>query len=494
MLDTGSTTSDPATVLSGLVTGLKAAADTKDPKERALAVGEIADLAVAPFSSLFAEYLSGKARTYAARETLWKSLTNYQSRMTQAACAAAADALSEASATRALAAIRVLIKLYLVHYASVPAKMWNVAYKIHASAEQRGFATTSVRMGPAHHTTTVEKELLRLLMLKISAPDMMTPEQIEVADRAVERLGDEFTLRPAGVADNPFCFEPATGFPPRRARGRELPDSTRYFGPGMGYDSLENMSKQMGATPDKFRLFGNDLPPLMQSNAVQHLLTFWRIDCPYAPPQHAPAEGTIQLVHGFGAAWQYLSEANQDTSALSLVDASNTGPQPPESWKLRGEGDSEIGAEVPQASRLWAQCGTLTGLSVRNGERWIGLIRRMHALENDGLEADIAILAREPKAYSLHEVITKGDDAAFSDAASRQFGMSAVNAIIIADGSDERQPPNILLPAEHWKMGRLFEIQQEDGSKFLRATKLLRHGGEFVRAMFEWTSPPKGLG
>jgi hypothetical protein len=480
------------TALADLVARLPSAADTQDPKARIGAIGEIQDAGAAHFSALLTQYLDINAGTYAAHEVLWKSLTNYQSRLTQVLCTVAMAAFTVESATRAMRAIRALAKLHLVHYAKIPGKVWKVAYAIHANAEKNGFATTPVHSQSGDRTmTSVEQEFLRLLILQLSAPDMMAPEQIEVADRAIEQLGGEFTLRQPGVADNPFCYEPESEFAPRRAKGRELPANARYFGPGMGYDSLERMARQLGSgAPDDFRPFGKDLSPLAQSSAVQHLLTFWRVDCPYSPPAHEPADGSLQVVHGYGHVWQYLSEGSQGAGELSLVDASVAVPRPPEVWELRGEGGSELSAEVPPASRAWAKCGALVGLSMGDPERWVGLIRRMHAGSDGSLQADIAVISGEPQAHSLREVLEQGDDGAFTNASSRQFGMSAVNTVVLADGTDSAQPPNLLMAAEHWRAGRVYELQEGDALRYLRGVQVIRRGVGFVRATFEWVSMP----
>lgn len=490
MKDGASVSSVESTALAELVAQLQSAADTRDPKARIDAIGQIQDAGAAHFSELLAQYLDNTAGTYAAHEVLWKSLTNYQSRLTQVLCTAAEGAFTVASATRAIGAIRALAKLHLLHFASVPGKLWHVAYTIHANAEKHGFATSAVHAQSGQRTTTsVEQEFLRLLMLRVSAPDMMAPEQIEAADRAVEQLGAEFTLRQPGVADNPFCYEPENEFAPRRARGRELPANTRYFGPGMGYDSLERMAHQLeSGAPGDFRPFGKDLSPLAQSNAVLHLLTFWRVDCPYSPPEHSPAAGSIKVVHGYGQVWQYLSEGSQGVGELSLVDASAAVPQAPEVWELRGEGGGELAAEVPPASRAWAKCGTVVGLSMPESERWVGLIRRMHAGPDGTLQADVAVISSEPQAHSLREVLEKDEDSAFTDASSRQFGMSAVNAVVLADGTDGTQPPNLLMAAEHWRVGCLYELQEDNTSRYLRGTQAIRRGVDFVRATFEWVS------
>jgi hypothetical protein len=128
-------------------------------------------------------------------------------------------------------------------------------------------------------------------------------------------------------------------------------------------------------------------------------------------------------------------------------------------------------------------------MSLREGERWVGLIRRMHARPDGGLQADLAVLSREPRAEALREVLEQGEDSAFTNASSRQFGLSAVHAVILADGTDRAQPPNALLPADHWKAGRIFELQEGEASRYLRGTQVVRHGEDFVRVTFEWVTP-----
>ncbi|MDH3320839.1 MAG: hypothetical protein OEO84_14270, partial [Betaproteobacteria bacterium] len=329
------------------------------PQAGSETLARIQDAGAPHVAALLTRCFATTAGTQAARDAVWKSLADYQMRLARALCASAGALLTAQSAVRALTACRTLAKIHLVHYESVPGKLWQVAYAIHAAAESAGCSTLQVHAQSDHRTmTTVEQELLRLLMLRVSAPDMMAPEQIEAADRVVEQLGADFTLRQPGVADNPFCYEPASEFAPRRAKGREPGAGKRYFGPGMGYDSLQRIARQLrtGKLED-FKPFGKDMSPTVQSGTVQHLLTFWRVDCPYSPPAHSSASGTLQVVHGYGPLWQYLCEARQGAHELSLADSSAGVPQPPETWELRGTGGSELGAEVPPAGRAWAKCG-----------------------------------------------------------------------------------------------------------------------------------------
>jgi hypothetical protein len=83
-----------------------------------------------------------------------------------------------------------------------------------------------------------------------------------------------------------------------------------------------------------------------------------------------------------------------------------------------------------------------------------------------------------------------GEERAVSDAASRAFAFAGVNAVIVADGADGAQPANLLLPAQRWKEGRIYELQAKDAPRYLRALQAVRRGDDYVRATFEWVSPP----
>ena len=487
---------DALTGLADLTGRLKAAGGAGgDPKARSAALASIQDTAAVTVGALLAQYLGlGSATaTQAAREATWKSLVGFQLRLAQAMCAAAGAELTATSAVRALAACRVLAKLHLMHYASVPGRLWHVAYALHAAAEKAGVAGTPVHAQADPRTmTTVEQELLRLLMLHVSAPDMLAPQEIECADRIVERVGAEFTLRQPGVADNPFCYEPAGEFGPRRAKGRQPAATTRHFGPGIGYESLERIAKQPSAAkPEDFRPFGKDIAPRVQLSTVQHLLIFWRVDCPYAPPAHEPASGTMHVVHGYDRIWQEISRAPGGKHELSLAATSPSVAQAAEAWQLRGVGGGELAAEVPPESRSWLKCGEVIGLSVHDGaEHWMGMVRRIHAQPDGRLQADISLMSRAPQAHTLRKVLGKGDDRVFTEASAKQFGVSLVRALILADGAEPGRPANFMLPPRSWAEQCVFELQSDAGSRHLRGLQVVRRWDDYVRATFEWVETP----
>lgn len=481
---------NPVTALVELGARLDEAAGAgADPKARSAALAAIQDASVVHVAALLTRYLANAAGTPAAREAAWKSLVGFQMRLTQALCISAGAELTAANAVRALSACRVLAKLHRVHQATVPGRVWHVAYALHAAAEKAGLAATPVHAQSDHRTmTTAEHELLRLLMLHVSAPDMLTAQEIELADRIVERLGAEFTLRQPGVADNPFCFEPGGESGPRRAKEGQPPATARYFGPGMAYESLERIGKQPGAAKlQDFRPFGKDIAPAAQLNTVQHLLTHWRTGSAQAPATHEPATGTVRVLHGYGEVWSDLSRTRHG-GELSLAATSPNVPRPAETWQLRGSSASELALEVPQESRAWAKSGALVALLRDGAEPWLGLIHRLHVQPDGGVQAHVAMLSRAPEARTLRQVFRKGEDRAYTEAASKQFGMSSMRALIL--GTEPGQPVNLLLPPERWAAGRVFELEKDSELHYLRGVQVVRRGDDYVLAAFERVPAP----
>jgi hypothetical protein len=174
---------------------------------------------------------------------------------------------------------------------------------------------------------------------------------------------------------------------------------------------------------------------------------------------------------------------------LTLAEDGDVSDQAPESWTLQDAGGNELGVAIPHRSGDWVVCGDVVGVSM-GGDKgwWLGAIRSLHAEPGLGLHANIYIMSRNPQAMLLRAVIAKGEENAFTEQSARQFAFNSVRAIILSDGSTASQPPNILLPPDSWKEGRVFDATVEGVARFLRVARLLRHGDDYVRATFEWVA------
>src|SRR5690242_19718145 len=230
---------EPAAALNDLCAWLESLehAAGLDDGARVAITALIQQSGAAPADALLKQYLSGRESKQMLRDAQWRVLFDYASApvSVDAWLSKAESAGSAAPIVHALLACRLLAKICSIHYVTAPAALWRCAYSVYAAAEAAACTRGVVHL--QRGATTPETELLRLLMLQAGAPDRMPPEQIEAADRIVQQLGADFTLRPLGVTDNPFCFDPQGSLPPQAApETRAL--SLRYFGAGMAGDAL----------------------------------------------------------------------------------------------------------------------------------------------------------------------------------------------------------------------------------------------------------------
>jgi hypothetical protein len=508
---------DPLTALKELEDWLDQARELPETAEKARydIVATLQDAAEPPVAALVGQIIGHAAVSQAARETRWARLNDFLRGLTGALYASAARLIkasaghaalhpaASAAAVRTLRACRMLAKSYLLHYMGVPPKVWRLAYMLHASAEDAGCAATeAAAMRGAHKTSsTANAELLRLLMLQTIAPDLIPLEQIEVADRIIEQLGDKFTLRPPGATDSPFIFHPGSDQPPQRAPSTPPAGDSgyRYFGPGAGYEALGTLAREF-AQPKAGQAvaFGRDIPIHAQTAAIRHVYSFWGPTNPYSPPARTPASGTLRVAHGFAQAWQQISSGGGGKLELSLVEEGDKAPSANETstedWALKDTGGNEIGVAVPESAAEWARCGALLVVT-RQGENGcsVGVIRSLHFDPEQSLLAHIAVLSSAPRAVKLLP-INDGKDAVYSAAAMRQFASygGGVRAIILSDGDGVgAQAPNLMLPADQWHERREYEVGLGSTTRLLRSGQVLRRGEDFVRATFEWLEDQK---
>jgi hypothetical protein len=498
---------DPLIALNDLRGWLEtlAAAAAPDEQRRGEILALAQDAGQAHAATLLAQYLGRPVEGKRGREANWIALVDYLKALTEALAASATRLLAQAQAdparqhagavcaARALNAARNLAKVCLVRYHAVPPSLWRMAYTVHDRAEKAGCATTPVRVRAAQHlASNATQELLQLLMLQSGAPEMLAPAEIEVADRVAEHIGADFTLRPPRVLDNVFCFDPAGDRPPLRTDARPPGSAAdvRCFGAGVGLDALQRLYQQLATARGREALpFGKDIPSYTQISAIQHLLGFWGATSPYTARAHAPANGELQVVHGFASVWRQVSSAAAGASELSLVEDEGGVPQAPEIWQLRDSGGNELGADVPKGAGEWARCGDVVGIRAP-GEQvwWPGVIRSLHAEPGQALHVTLYVLSRAPKAVQFQARIEPGEEAVYTGEAARQFDFNSVRAIIVSEGGAGAQAANMLLAPDGWKAGRVYELASEGATRNLRGLKLLRRRDDYVRATFEWSA------
>jgi hypothetical protein len=494
---------DPAKALDEMRGWLASLGEMTDLDERTRSevLSLVQEAGAAHVSALLRQYLANSPDKPVVRESKWNAMLAYATGLVDAQCTSAERMLSmsrpdpsvssatAAAVVRGLRACRLLAKVCLIHYADVPPSLWKRAYGVHTRAEAAGCAGTAVRPHRSQRIpTTANEELGRLLMLHVIAPETLASEQIEIADRVADQLGNEFTVRPRGLADSPFWFDCEGDRAPQRATTGPGADGARFFGPGAGLEALARLRRQMSSAGGPGAdVLGKDIPIHAQIDAVEHLLRHWGPDAPPAAPAHSPMEGELLMLHGFARVCKQLTDGDGASRALALVSEDDTELEPPEAWVIRDAGGGEIGAEMRQPGATWARSGMLVGFSLAGrNEWWLGKIRRMHADPHQSPHVDIALLSKKPVALLLRPRAASTEGEADWDVSAGTFAFVEVHAILLPEASEATGTPNVLLPPEGWKAGRVYEATLDKSERSLRLVRVLQRGEDFVRAAYEW--------
>lgn len=142
---------------------------------------------------------------------------------------------------RLLRAIAERIKLELMRYAEVEQSTWVQLFNSYSLAEANQLADTMVYAYPGNviHISP-QRELLRVMMLYVSSPGTLAPDQIEVSYRITGRLVNFFDFIRAPDPDCTYFIDLSKpGAPARVDSDLQANPAMRFFGAARALPALE---------------------------------------------------------------------------------------------------------------------------------------------------------------------------------------------------------------------------------------------------------------
>lgn len=310
-------------------------------------------------------------------------------------------------ALRALRASTRRLKWLYVRYGPVPADIWGTISRAYLFAESRKLhQVRSVIYPGLPGESTPEDEFMRAMLLAASAPDALTPQEMDVCERLIAHYAGRFRLVSQPQPDSSYWFDLEQARQPLRlaAPPAQLTPGLRFFATATAHAEVSAMLarlEQSGELPPGMDLGGTPEPALVRE-VFKHLVLNWSPKPPVRKSERKRMQARMVVAHGYDQLLELLRQSAVDFG----FDAP---PVETESWVVENVSAGGFGATVTQVKGDWLKIGALMlvqpDLPGSTGGRWdLAIVRR---LVRDGAgskaqaSAGVQILSRGALCVSL---------------------------------------------------------------------------------------------
>ncbi len=347
-------------------------------------------------------------------------------------------------AVRALRAGCLRLKWLYSRYGPVPTEIWGGMARAYRFAELRGVQHARLTVYPGiPGEASPEEEFLRALLLAASAPDALTPSQLEIAERLIAGMASKFRLTAQAGADSTYWIDLDQARQPLRlaAPPAQMTAGLRFFATAAAHADVQNLLVKLEKSDELPRGvdFGAnpDLPVVAE--VLRHLLINWAPRPPVRKSERRRLAGRISVIHGLEGIVGLLRP--------SEVDLDFGAPGEPEAWTVDNLSGGGFGATVPQVSGDWLRIGALLAVQPDGGGgKWdIAVVRRFSrgdAMPRGQASVGIQVLSRQP----LHGVFT-------TNIGRWASGVATVDGVVIPEAGEAGAvlvalPLGLYLPGE----------------------------------------------
>lgn len=408
---------------------------------------------------------------------------------------------------RLLRAIAERMKLRMLRYMEVEQSAWSQLHDCYSFAEASQIADSMVYAYPRQNVhTSPQRELLRAVMLYISSPGTLAPDQIEVSYRIAGRLVSSFDFKATPDPDCVYFIDLAKPAPPGDADSKlQATPSMRFFGATKAIPKLESIIEQNERSLiQREQRFGNEFTPAGKLTVLKHLQIHWGKDHPHRHQERRGISAVIEVVHSFRTISQLvtridlgrvanLSEKDaaslKERSKINLVETDDA-QYSTETWTVSDVSVNGIGGIVPKTAGAWVKIGALCGLKSQNGTLWwVGMIRRLHTDTQNTVHVGIEILAKKPLSVWLRALGKGAEKTSNWETSSGSFEYDYLPVILLPDAYNSYVNATMLMESGSYAPDNIFEMMMGEKSRDIKLASLLAEGEDYEQVGFQWLRP-----
>ena len=283
-------------------------------------------------------------------------------------------------ALRALRASTRRLKWLYVRYGPVPADIWGTVSRAYQFAEARKLTQVRATLYPGiPGESSPEEEFMRAMLLSASAPDALTPQEMDVCERVIAHFAGRFRIVNQPQSDSSYWFDLEQSRQPLRlaAPPAQLTPGLRFFGTAAAHAELMAMlakleqSDELPAGMD----FGGTPDVRVVREVFKHLSLNWAPKPPVRKNERKRMQARMSIAHGFGRLIELMKAGSVDV-ALDFAAGEN------ETWVVENVSSGGFGATVPQVKGDWLKIAALIAVqpdmpSGSNGRWDLAIVRRL---------------------------------------------------------------------------------------------------------------------
>ena len=404
---------------------------------------------------------------------------------------------------RLLRSIAEQMKLELMRYLDVGQAVWGQLYNHYNFAEANQFACIMVHAYPSHAIrTNPQRELLRAIMLYVSSPATLAPDQIEVCYRISARLVSFFDFKETPDSDCPYFLDLSKHVAPCRVGDKlQATPSMRFFGAIRALPQIEFVTNQrQRGVIEQERHLGNEFTPDGKLTVLKHLQLYWHKEHPHRLQKRKDISTAVEVVHGFKIISklvthtelsQMVNLSEEDTAMLSERSKINIVDEEfdytLETWDVLDVSIGGIRGVLPKAAGARIKIGALCGLKAQDSNQWwVGMIRRLHTIHQNKVHVGIEILAKKPLSVWLRTLGKGAERVSNWETSSGSFAYDYQPVILFPDAQNSYANATMLMESKSYVAGCIYEMMLGEKNRNIELTGLLTEGEDYEQVSFRW--------